>query len=228
VDLRADLASSLAGQGRAAAAAEIYQELLALPDLEAGRLFDLGVVLFRSQDFDLAGQAFGRLSEMRPNSRDVWFNYANALYGARDWARLLPVGARLIELDPLGETSGLLTARAMFEMRDTTAALLALNNVEASPIYVGELQMRPVQTATRVSGEVTGNVAQPGTPITLRFVFYDDSRLLGNTSVAVVAPPKGESTPFELQFAGSATGYRYEFVLPLPPDPAIPPAPPTP
>ena len=180
--------------------------------------------------FELASQAFGRLSELRPSSRDVWFNYANALYGARDWAALVPVAVRLIELDPLGETTGLLAARAMFEAGDTAAALQALNNVEAAPLYVGRLQMRPVQTATRVTGEVTGNLAPPGTPITLRFVFYDDGRLLGNSSVAVAAPADGEKTLFELQFAGAATAYRYEFTAPPPAEsaPATPPAPPTP
>jgi hypothetical protein len=83
-----------------------------------------------------------------------------------------------------------------------------------------------VQTAVRVTGEVTGNVAPPGTPITLRFVFYDDGRLLGNESIEVAAPADGEQTTFEVQFAGTATAYRYEFVAPPPPDPAAPPAPP--
>ena len=225
LDLRTDLATSLAGQGRAAAAVQIYRELLAIPDLESARLFDLGIALFRSQDFDLASQAFGRLTELRPSSRDVWFNYSNALFGAREWDSLVVAGARLIELDPLGESAGLITARALLEAGDSVAALRALDLVEAAPVYVGELQMRPVQGAMRVTGRVEGNVADPGTSILLRFVFYDDARLLGNGSVTVMAPAPEASAPFEVQFAGSANGYRYEFVPAPPPPEPIPPTP---
>jgi hypothetical protein len=211
----------------------IYTELLAVPDLESGRLFDLGIALFRTQDFDLASQAFGRLTALRPSARDVWFNYANALFGARASNplavdSLAVVGARLIELDPLGETAGLITARALLETGDTAAALQALDLVEAAPVYVAELQMRPVQGATRVTGTVTGNVASPGTPIVLRFVFYDDARLLGNASVSVTAPASEASAPFEVQYAGSANAYRYEFVPAAPPAAPVPPPPPTP
>jgi tetratricopeptide (TPR) repeat protein len=227
LDLRSDLATSLAGQGKTAAAVEIYTELLAIPDLEAARLFDLGIALFRSEDFDLSSQAFGRLTQLRPSSRDVWFNYANALFGARELDTLAVAGARLIELDPLGETAGLLTARALLESGDTVAALQALDLVEAAPVYVSQLQMRPVQGATRVTGTVTGNVAAAGTPIQLRFIFYEEGRLLGNQSVTVMAPAPESITDFEVQFAGSATGYRYEFIPPAPVEPA-PPPPPTP
>jgi tetratricopeptide (TPR) repeat protein len=231
VDLRADLAAALAGQGRAAAAVELYTELLQVPDLESARLFELGISLFRSQDYDLASQAFGRLTLLRPSSRDVWFNYSNALFGAREWDSLAAAGARLVELDPLGENAGLITARALFEVGDTAAAVLALNNVDATPVYVGELLMRPVQGATRVTGKVVGNVLPPGTPLTLRFVFYDDARLLGNTSVAVNAPAEGASSTFEVQFGSEANAYRYEFIPPPEPEPPVSvpaPVPPTP
>jgi tetratricopeptide (TPR) repeat protein len=229
VDLRADLAAALAGQGRAAAAVEIYTELLRVPDLESARLFELGIALFRSQDYDLSSQAFGRLTQLRPSSRDVWFNYSNALFGAREWDSLAVAGARLVELDPLGENAGLITARALFEVGDTAAAVQALNNVDATPVYVGGLLMRPAQGATRVTGNVVGNALPPGTPLTLRFVFYDDARLLGNASVSVSAPADGDSSTFEVQFGSEANAYRYEFIPPPEPEPPAPErAPPTP
>ena len=146
----------------------------------------------------------------------MWFNYANALFGARDWEALTGVGERLIELDPLGESAGLITARALLEAGDSVAALRTLDLVEAAPVYVTELQLRPVQAATRIQGRVVGNVAEPGTPVTLRFVFYEDQRLLGNTSVSVAAPVPEGSAAFEVQFGSQANAYRYEFVLPSP------------
>ena len=62
VDLRSDLAAALSGQGKTAAAVDLYIELLALPDLESARLFDLGIALFRATSTSL-----GRHSAASPS-----------------------------------------------------------------------------------------------------------------------------------------------------------------
>ena len=71
-----------------------------------------------------------------------------------------------------------------------------------------------------VSGpEFATGCAAAGTPVPLRFVFYDDAgSQLGNTSVTVAAPAPGESTTLEIQFASQASGYRYEYIAPPPAD----------
>ncbi|HSR43498.1 MAG TPA: tetratricopeptide repeat protein, partial [Longimicrobiales bacterium] len=123
------LASALAGQGRHAEAAEVYDDLLSRAGLGPGDLFDLGVVLFRSSDFARAAEAFERLTEVRPDSRDVWFNYANALFAAEAWESLIGVGDRLLTLDPLSQNAGLIVARAHLESGDDQAALRRLARV---------------------------------------------------------------------------------------------------
>lgn len=218
IQLQTELASALAGQGRSEEAVEVYQQVLTRPDVEAGRLFDLGIALFRFREYGLASRAFGRLSELRPSSRDVWFNYANALFGAAEWDLLAAVGPRLVELDPLGERSGLIVARALLEVGDSTAALTALEAIDSAPVYVEELQMRPLEAITRVQGVVTGNTAEPGLPVTLRFTFYDEAQPVGRETVTVAAPSPGDNVVFEVQYAGGATAYSYELVSAMTPE----------
>jgi hypothetical protein len=62
-------------------------------------------------------------------------------------------------------------------------------------------------------GRLVGNVAEPGTPLRLRFEFFAEEGTLGTRTVTVMAPPPDTSENFEVSFTGRATAYRYE-VLP--------------
>ena len=212
VQLRSDLAAALTGQGKTEEAAEVYALLLSEEELESAEIFNLGVALFRSADFNRASEAFGRLTVLRPDSRDAWFNYANALFAAEDWEPLALAGERLIRLDPLGKNVGLIAARAHLEVGDQQAARDGLERVDTAAVYVEELQMRPFGSAMRVQAEVVGNKAEEGTPVRLRFAFYYETEPLGSETLVVTAPPPGESDTFEVLFRTAATAYRYEIV----------------
>ncbi|MSR36228.1 MAG: tetratricopeptide repeat protein [Gemmatimonadetes bacterium] len=216
--IRADLATTLKALGRTEEAAQIYATLLSGQGMESTDLFSLGVGLFRAGDYARATQAFERLTGMRPSSRDVWFNYVNALLAAKAWPALVAAGDRLIALDPLGKNVGLIAARAHLEAGDQPGALAGLHRVDGAPLYVEGLQMRPLNSGSRVQGQIIGNLAPAGAPVRLRFTFYDEARELGAEVVEVAAPALGESQDFEVVFgAARATGFRYELV----PDPAV-------
>jgi tetratricopeptide (TPR) repeat protein len=213
VGIRNELATVLTGLEREAEAAEIYRALLDAEGLETGQLFNIGVALFRSGDYLGASRAFQRLTELQPGSRDAWFNYANALFAAESWAELAAAGDRLLELDPLSETAGLIAARAHLEAGDEPGARSGLERTEARPVYLEQLQIQPVGADTQVVGRLVGNVAEPGTPLRLRFEFFADVGTLGSRTVTVMAPSPDASESFEVSFTGRATAYRYE-VLP--------------
>lgn len=212
VGLRSDLARALDGQGRSGEAAEIYASLLSERSLESVQLFNLGVALFRSSDFARAEEAFQRLTEMQPASRDAWFNYANTLFAAERWETLVRAGTRLLELDPLGEKAALITARAHLEAGDEEAALAGVRRSDAAPVHVEQLQMRPSESGTTVQGRILGNAAEPGTPVRLRFTFYGESGPLGTETVTLEAPASGEAAELEVPFGRRAAWYRYEVV----------------
>ncbi|MEX2374332.1 MAG: tetratricopeptide repeat protein [Dehalococcoidia bacterium] len=208
--LRGNLASALTGQGRHDEAADLYADLLDEESIEAVQLFNLGVALFRASDYVRAAEAFERLTELQPNSRDVWFNYTNSLFAAESWQALAQAGERLIQLDPLNESAWLITARAHLEAGDERGAAEKLDWIETVPVYVEGLTMRPSPQGTAIHGRLRGNLAAPGTPVRLRFTFYDEGTVVGEALVTLTVPAVGERVSFDLALGAPAAGYRYE------------------
>ena len=214
IQARGDLAAVLHGLGQDGEAAEIYSTLLSETGLGARDLFNVGIALYRTGDFIAASEAFERLTLIQPDSRDAWFNYANALFAAESWESLATVGQRLAEVDPLGENSGLIGARAHLELGDEESAALGLSRTEAAPIHLEGIQLRPADSEILLQGRAVGNVAEAGSSVRIRFMFYGGSGALGDTTVTILAPPAGVRERFEVSFAGQATSYRYELVSP--------------
>lgn len=214
VALQSSLALALAKQGREAEAQQIYTTLLANQSLAPNDLFSVGVALFNSKDYPRAAEAFRRVTATQPNSRDAWYNYANALYAQNEFQALVPVAERLVQVDPLNENSALILARAYRETRQNQKALEALQANETAPVHVEELTMQPRQGSTRISGSVLGNTAAAGTPVQLRFTFYGANGELGTQTVTVNAPAAESTASFELVFENPepVLAYRYELV----------------
>lgn len=212
VQVRGDLAAALHRLEKNEEAAEIYTGLLSETGLQARDLFNLGIALYRATDFAAAAEAFERLTQIQPDSRDAWFNYANSLFAAESWETLAAVGDRLTEVDPLGEDSGLIAARAHLELGDEQAAAQGLDRTEAAPVHLEGLRLRPSETETTVQGRVVGNLAEPGTSVRLLFTFYGADGPLGTGILTVTAPPAGVRARFEISFAGRAAAYRYELL----------------
>lgn len=213
VELRTNLANALSRQGRDAEAGQIYTDLLSNPSLTPDQLFSIGVLLFNGNEYVRAAEAFGRVTESMPESRDAWYNQANALYAAEEWEALVPIAERLVEVDPLSENTALILARSYRELERNTEALAALERLQELPVYVEELQMQPSAAATTINGRVIGNAAAAGTPIRLEFTFYGPDGALGTEIVTINAPAAEASTPFQVQFDQVALGYSYR---PLP------------
>ena len=210
IDVRMGLATALGRQGRGSEARAIYVSLLSEGGLQTVQLFNVGVALFRSAHFMDAARAFRQMTERYAYSRDAWFNYTNSLFAAQDWDALVTVGDRVIELDPLNESSSLIIARAHLERGDERTAIGGVARIKAAPVHLEELVMRTRGTETEVQGFVAGNAAESGTRVTLRFTFYGEAGPLGSEEVTVLAPPSGMREPLSVTFTMSAVAYRYE------------------
>jgi tetratricopeptide (TPR) repeat protein len=213
VQLRASLAAAIAAQGREAEAAQIFADLLSAPGLDYTQLFQIGVSLYQADQFAQSAQAFERVTQMQPNSRDAWYNYANALYAAENWAGVPPVANRLLQVDPLNENGALILANAYRELGQNDQALATLQRVETLPVILEQLTISPTESSTTVRGRVKGYAAAAGSPVRLRFTFYSDTAELGNQTVTVNAPARDATAPFEVTFAQTSAAYKYE-VLP--------------
>lgn len=211
---QSSLAVVLSRQGRGDEAMQTYQRLLASPDLDEAGLMVVGVGLFQAEQYPQAAEAFQRITTMNPNNRDAWYNLANALYAQNLWADVIPAGERLVALDPLNENANLILARAYREQRRNQDALRILERNEAAPVLLDNLQLRAAEGRTALRGTAQPKAARAGTPVQLRFTFFDGGRELGQQTVTVTAPAQGATADFEavLQNATPANGYRYEVV----------------
>lgn len=211
VAAQSSLAVALARQGRQDEAMQAYQTLLARPNLSANDIMSVGVGLFQAEQFQQAGDAFRRITEMAPNNRDAWYNYLNALYAQERFTDLIPVADRLIELDPLNENAHLILARAHREAGQNQRALQVLQRNEAHPIHVDNFQLRAEENRSVLSGVATGGQARAGAPVRLEFTFFGPDGDLGSETVTVTAPAQGETASFEVALTSPtpAVGFRY-------------------
>lgn len=63
---------------------------------------------------------------------------------------------------------------------------------------------------TAVLGRAVGNSAEPGTPVSLRFVFYGPDGKVASRTVKLSALEPGESDFFEVTIDRLVKAYRYE------------------
>ena len=212
VSAQSNLAVVLAKQGKKAEAMQTYESLLTSPNITANDVFSIGVGLFQIEEHARAADAFRRATEMSPNNRDAWYNYANALYAQEKWNEVIPVAQRLLQIDPLNENAALILARAYRDTKQNREALRVLEATEAAPVFVNNLQLRTSEGRSTVRGTVEPKSARAGTPVQLRFTFFGPSGELGTQTVTVTATAAGATANFEavLQNPTPATGYRYE------------------
>lgn len=210
VEAQANLAIVLTRLDRAGEARQIYDRLLNAPNLPPSELFTIGVALFQADDFIAAADAFGRVTRAQPEHRDAWFNQANALLAAEAWDQVVPVGQRLVVIDPLNSMASLILVQAYRELDRSTEGLAILENLETKPVFLDALQISPGSQRTVLTGEVIGNSASPGTPVQLRFTFFDDNGQVGSSTVTVNAPAREARETFEVTVNANANSYKYE------------------
>lgn len=204
-----NLAAALAGQGKRAEAGAVYDRLLAGGRLSQAELVEVGVALFREGDPGRAAEAFRRVAEAHPASRDPWFNYVNALFAAERWEELRPASERLAALDPLNETVALIAARALLEGGDEEGAILRVRAIDDAPVLLEGVTLIQEDGGTRLAGRLRGKGGAPGDSITLRFTFPGDTREPEDAVVTLAIPAPGEIRAFTVPAPPGSTGWSY-------------------
>lgn len=212
VEARSNLALALARQNRQDDAMAVYRELLGAPNLSPEEMMSVGIGLFQSQQYEQAAQAFRRVTETQAHNRDAWYNLLNALYAQQRWQDAVPVGERLLEMDPLNENAILIMVQAHREARQQQRALQYAERNQAAPVHLDQLQLRQEGSRVTLRGVASGNRARAGTPVRIEFtVFGPQGQPIGTETVTVDAPAQGQTTNFNASFASDAapTGFRY-------------------
>ena len=213
VEAQANLATALMQLDRQDEATQIYSQLLSAPNLELVDMLSIGLALYEAQDWARAGQAFGRVTQRVPEHHDALLNQAYALYNGELWQELLPVGERLLAVDPLNQDAFQMVARAHTQLDQSQQAYAILQRLETLPARADGLILTPGSASTTINGTLVGHAAQEGSPIRLRFTFFDDSgTTLGTQEATVSAPARDQSQQFRVEFTQPASGYKYELL----------------
>ena len=206
-------AVALMDSGDQEGAGRLFEELLSRDDLSFRQWSQVGIGLYRAQDFTQAAVAFERAHEMSPLNKETMENLANTYYQAERYQELLPVAGELVERYPLESVNYNLLANAYRELDDADAALAALERRDGLEFEFLRSQLSPVAEGVwSVEGQVMNKSAAAGSEITVPIQLLDDEgQVVVSEDLLITLPGAGEATTFLLQFQieDPVSGFRY-------------------
>jgi tetratricopeptide (TPR) repeat protein len=206
--------------------AEVNQQRMDVRASVTTAMVQAGVQFLQREQNEPAVALFRSLSETAPNSADVWYHHALALYNLERWTDLMPVARRATEVTPLSNGAWVLyynayagQAQAASEANQTARsnelsrqATQVRSRTEALPMYIEGISVDTDDTTTVIRGTAVGT--GPTAPVTVEFTLYGPVGTLGTGQVTITPPADGQRAPFELSIANPSTitGYSYRVV----------------
>lgn len=184
-----------------------------------------GGALFQQEKFAEAAEVYGFIHTTDPSNRNAWYNHALSLYKLERWPELVPIAARVVEMDPLNYNALIVLFNAYkgvadaartandeaTEGRNRPLALAAVARADSLPVAIDNLNLNEEEGATRVTGVATGGAAAAGTQIQLEITLTDVAGEVGRGTVSFAAPAKDQTANFEVRIpvTRQPTSYTY-------------------
>ena len=206
-------AVALMDAGDAEGAEQLFTELLQRDDLSFRQWSQVGIGLYRAQDFAQAAIAFERAHEMNPLNKETMENLANTYYQAERYEELIPIAGELVVRYPYESVNYNLLANAHREMQDADAALEVLERRDALEFEFLRSQLAAVSEGVySVEGQVMNKSAAAGLEITVPVdLLGEGGEVITSEELLITLPPEGEATSFLLQFQSEevVSGFQY-------------------
>lgn len=211
---RLNFAIALMDAERQEEAQTIFSELMSRDDLTFNQWSQVGIGLYRAQNFVRSAEAFERAYELNPYNKETLENLANAHYQAERYEELLPLAEELVQRYPLERVPYNLLANSHRDLGNSDSALTVLEKRDSLPMEFLRSQLTPLdETVYSIDGEAMNRSAEPGTavPVSITLVGEDGSDLM-TESLEIIVPGEGETAAFSLQLETDAAvaGFRYE------------------
>lgn len=223
VEARKALAVSLRATGKADEAQALDKDLLAAGTaagtLTAGDLMSVGVNFFNEKKYAEAAEAFQKVADMAPYDRYAWFNLANTHLALKDGPKLVIVGKKLVELEPLNEDhikllgEGYRLSNKQDELIATVTGLVGMS----TSIAVDNFSR--TNGGAKLEGVATGRQAQsaggkdlPAKAVTVHIHFLDKAgTVVTSKDLEIHALEPLAKHPFVIEVEGAGImAYRYE------------------
>ena len=215
IQVQASLALALSSTGQGDDALSIFDEILETEDAAPLDYYNAGVLLYQAEQFEQAAVGFAKALERAPMYRDAVQNLVQSFSAMEDYEAQVPYSERLLELDPYNEFGYRMHVRALVGVGRQDDGVAALDIMQALPFVTDNLQLQPMNAGASVSGTVINKTLEPGTTVTLRFTFYDNSgNPLGTEDTEVTISDPEVAHTFQLTFDAEmqVLGYSYELV----------------
>ncbi len=211
---RLNFAIALMNAERQDEAQVIFSELMNREDLTFNQWSQVGIGLYRAQNFERAAEAFERAYELNPYNKETLENLANSHYQAERYEQLLPLAEQLVEWYPLERVPYNLVANSHRELGNSEQALELLERRDALPVEVLRSQVTPMDgNVYSIDGEAMARSAEAGTTLSIPVTLIDeDGADVMTETLELAVPAEGEVAAFSLQVETDApiAGFRYE------------------
>lgn len=211
---RLNYAIALMDADRQAEAEPIFGELLGRDDLSFSQWSQVGIGLYRAQNFEQAAVAFGKAHELNPYNKEVHENLANSFYQEDHYEELMPLAQQLVDRYPLERVNYNLLANSMRELGSPEDALTILQGRDELTIEILRSQLTPMDATTySIDGQFLNRTAAPGSEVTLSVIFMgEDGQDVLTEPLTLTVPAESEAATFALQIESETpiAGFRYE------------------
>jgi tetratricopeptide (TPR) repeat protein len=231
VEAKRGLAGAYRGQGQAAKAQALEQEIVAAggsvapaggaPGAGAGTadLMNVGVNLYNDKKYAEAAEAFGKVAEAEPYNRDALFNLANTYLALKDGPKLLAAAQRLSAIEPMNENSLKMVGEGYKLSKQVNQAVKVAEQVLALPVDVRVTNFSAGPNDATLTATATGRQAQTAAgkpikpvPVVLAVEFLDaKGTVVGSQDVQVPALAAGKSQELKATAKGAGiAAWRYK------------------
>jgi len=211
---RLNYAIALMDAGSKDEAQQIFQELLDRDDLSFRQWSQVGIGLYRAQNFDEAALAFRKAHDMQPLNKETLENLANSYYQSEHFEDLAPLADTLVQRYPYETVNYNLLANARTETGDQDGALAVLEGREALSFEFLRAQLGPGGEETySLEGTVMNKSAVGGTEVTIPVHFLSEGgQVLITEPLTLSLPAAGETAGFQVQVQSGTPimGFRYD------------------
>ncbi|MEO5825551.1 MAG: tetratricopeptide repeat protein [Gemmatimonadales bacterium] len=223
VEARKALAVSLRATGKTDEAQALDKDMLAASaaagTLTPNDLMSQGVNLFNEKKFAEAAEAFQKVADMSPYDRYAWFNLANTHLALKDGPKLVIVGRKLVELEPLNEDHIKLLGEGYRLSNKQDELIATVTGLIGMPTSIAMDNFSRTKGGAKLEGVATGRQAQsaggkdlPAKAVTVHIHFLDKAgAVVTSKDLEIHALAPLAKHPFVIEAEGEGImAYRYE------------------
>jgi tetratricopeptide (TPR) repeat protein len=211
---RLNYAIALLDAGSDDEAQAIFTSLLDRDDLNFLQWSQVGIGLYRAQNFEEAALAFHKAHELQPLNKETLENLANSYYQAERFEELEPLADTLVMRYPYEKVNYNLLANARTETGDENGALETLEAREGMTFEFLRAQLGPVADGTySIDGTVMNTSGTGGSEVTIPVHFLSEGGQVAVTEpLTLTLPAAGEASGFQIQVQSDTPilGFRYD------------------